>query len=697
MRAQQKFLTFCPLCLGHCSVEVTVENGRIVEWERDIEGGFPNEPCPFTKGRAIMEITSHPERLKYPLKREGAKGEGKWKRIPWDEALDTIAARLKKLKSDFGPECVALGLGEVYGMYFAFAERFASAFGTPNVATPGHLCGGPSDMAHSFTYGSPCVADNEHLSRLILIWGCNPINTSLGMRRETMRAALLEGAKLVVIDPKKIDIANRADLWIRPRPGSDGALAMGLLKVMIDERLYDENFVAQWTIGFEHLRDHTRSYSLEDVERVTWVPRQQIEELARLYACVKPAVTVAGNTLENLANAFQVCRAVSILRAISGNVNVPGGDVFFTPEGFTRPGRFMLLSKFPRKAEQTLGREYRLAMMAAFIPYQALVNAILEEKPYPIRAALFFVTNPLLTYPDANKTYRALMKLDFMVVSELFMTPTAAIADIVLPAAISPEHNKVCYWLASYGALRAYPKLIDPPGEAWPDTKIINELAKRIGLEEYFWDNDENALDAMLEPSGITFEEFKHMRMLKGKKEYKSPQEGAFRTSSGKVEIYSKALGELGYSPMPTFQEVSPTASCTEEYPLLLTNGKDEASIMSSWRHIAYMRNIKPQPVVELNPDTAQKAGLKEGDWVYIETKNGRISQKLLLNPDLDPRVVFASFGWWFPEEPSNLYGWSKSNINILTEDEPADSAIGAVLLRGIPCRVGPTSDQGGK
>lgn len=692
MKSREEILTFCPLCAGHCSAKATVEDGNIVKWERDTESGLPSEPCPPFKGLSAIEMSTQVGRLKYPQKRIGARGEGKWERISWDEALGTIANKLIDIKEKYGPEYVALALGEPKGMEYAFGQRFASAFGTPNVATPSHLCGASLQASSFITFGARYPAlyhDTEFLPRLQVIWGANLIQTRGSLLREWLRASLLSGAKLVVIDPKRIDIAKRADFWIRPRPGSDGALAMGILKVIMEEKLYDEDFVAKWTIGFDELQEHVKTFTLDDVERVTWVTRQQIEKVARLYAQVKPAIILTGNALSHGVNSLQATRVIDILRTITGPPNTPGWEISITPPAFTRPGRFFLLSKFPRKAEKTLGGEFKWATMTACIPYQALIKGILEENPYPVKATLFILTNPLCSYPNAREAYKALMKLDFMVVSELFMTPTAAIADIVLPAATSGEHDTVGYWGENI-ELRSFPKLVNPPGEAWPDPKWINELAKRMGLGEYFWDNESEALDLMLQPSGLSWEEFKQQRILQSKKEYRRPEEGVFDTPSGKVEIYSEQMKELfGCSPLPLWEELSRFPfEPSEEYPLLLTTRVEDAYKLTGFRHIASMRKYKPQPIVELNPETAKKAGLVEGEQVYIETKKGRITQKLSLDRDLDPRVVFASFGWWFPEEPSNLFDWDKSNVNVLFETKPAEPVTGSVELRGIPCRV---------
>jgi anaerobic selenocysteine-containing dehydrogenase len=248
------------------------------------------------------------------------------------------------------------------------------------------------------------------------------------------------------------------------------------------------------------------------------------------------------------------------------------------------------------------------------------------------------------------------------------------------------EHEEVGYWPGWYEEIRAHPKVVDSPGECRPDTQIINDLAKRLGLQEDFWENDHEALDLMLEPSGLTYEQFKEKRVLSPKREYRKND---YRTPSGKIEIYSEQLEKMGYPPMPLWEELSRIPETTQKYPLMLTNAKEEAYMLSSYRTVPSIRMMRPDPVVEVHPETARKLGLQEGDWVVIETKEGKIEQKLSLNSQLDPRVVMAAFGWWFPEETSEVFGWDKSNINMLTPSGPDyDAPTGGVALRGIPCRL---------
>jgi len=691
---QKEILTFCPLCAGHCAAKVTVEDGKIIRWERDRDSGIPSEMCPPMKGRDNMEISVHPDRLTYPQKRIGGRGEGKWQQISWDDALGEIAERLNRIKEEFGPEAFGVGLGEPKGLEFAFGQRLAGAFGTPNVATPSHLCAASKLAGALYTFGGGIPfghADDDRLPRLIAVWGANIVQTEGPHSREWLKAALKDGAKLVVVDPKKIDVARKADLWIRPRPGSDGALAMGLLKVIVEEKWYSEEFVSDWTQGFDDLVGELKAFSLGDVERITWVPKEQVERFARMYSEHKPAFIRMGNVFSHGVNSLQSVRALCILSAITGPENIPGWGISLGQTNqWTRPGRLMLLSSFPRTAETSLGGRFKWAMRTAYIPYQALTSGMLDGA---VKAAMFILSNPLASYPDARGTYHALMSLDTLIVSELFMTPSAAIADFVLPAATTGEHDTVGYW---GGPLRAFPKLVDPPGDAWPDVKIVIELAKRLGIGEHFPEDGKTAVDLVLEPSGLTWDEFKDQRMVRSVKRYVEPSDITVRTPSGKIEIVCEQMKAFDSSSLPRWAELSRfyAGDLTEEFPLLLTTRLEEAYKLTGFKQLASGQKRKSEPILEMHPDTAKELGLEAGEWVGIETRNGRIKQKLNLDPDLDPKVVYASFGWWFPETAGNLYEWDKSNVNILFDTQSEEPATGTVEVRGIPCRVSKASDQ---
>ena len=544
----------------------------------------------------------------------------------------------------------------------------------------------------SSIFGNIFFPDVGPKTGLLLLWAFNPIGLMGGEMRENIEAALSAGAKLIVVDPKRIQLARKADIWLAPRPQSDGALAMGIVKVIIEEKLYDVDFVSKWTIGFEEVEKEIKTFSLDDVEQATWIPKDTIIQAARMIAAPEnqPICYYEGNGIEKCIHSFQACRAINIIRALVGNVNTPGGNAELTAAPFARMGRFYWPKGVTRNVDRGLCGPFRIGASHLYVPPQSLVRAILDEKPYPIKAGINILTNPLVSYPDTESTYRAFMKLDFLVVSELFPTPTAAVADIVLPAAWGSEHEAVGYWPGWQQQIRAYPKLVEPPGEAKPNAEWLNELAKRVGIEKYFWEKWEDCLNEILEPAGITYEELKKIRNLEATRQYKPLEEGLFHTRSGKIELYSATLEQLGYSPVSNFKELTQFLyEPSDEYPLLMFNGKEGAFMNNGYKHVKMARAKRPYPTVDLHPETAEKFGLKKDEWIYIETEKGRIKQILKLDPHLHPNLVFPSMGWWFPEEPDDLFQFRKSNINVLTScDPPYDPELGAVELGSIPCKV---------
>jgi anaerobic selenocysteine-containing dehydrogenase len=481
-------------------------------------------------------------------------------------------------------------------------------------------------------------------------------------------------------------VAGIADMWVRPRPASDGALAMGLLKVVVDEELYDKAFVRDHTVGFEALTEELAKFTVADAAKACWVPEEQIVSLARLIGTSKPACLQWGNGVDQGVQPFQTHRAISILAAITGNLNVPGGIILPDSEtNFLRPGKFYMLSKRRDVADKTLGKEFPMTLKSTSVPSWSLIKAIVDDSPQAPKAAFFMLTNPMTSFVDSKSTRTALEKLDFSVVLDIFMTPTGMLADLVLPVAFGMEHDEVGYWPGWYNEVRAHPKLVDPPGEARSDTWVINELAKRLGLPD-FWEDDHEALDAWIAPSGLTFEDLKRERTLLPKTHY---GDAKLRTPSGKVEIVSDTLGWIGLPTLPRWEELGAVPELHEDYPLLFTNSKSEIFVGTSYKGVPALRGMRPEPVVQMNPETARGLGLADGDLVWMETKKGRIKQRLVFDPDMDPRVLFADFGWWFPEDPSGQFGWDWGNINVLTSyDEPVDPAVGVMIVRGVPCRV---------
>jgi anaerobic selenocysteine-containing dehydrogenase len=684
--------TTCNLCQIGCGVLARVRNGRVIGIEGD-----PSNPlnkgilCP--KGIASMEYLYHPGRLMRPLKRVGKRGEGKWQQVSWDEALDIMADKLSKAKDKYGPESAAFMVGAAK-TGAAYPKRFATAFGTPNVSWMGHICFSPRMTASRLTYGFYAVPDYEYPPACVIVWANNPRDTLHHVHRRALEA-VGKGTKLIVIDPRQIDLVDNANLWLQPRPGTDLALALAMINVIINEELYDKDFVEKWTEGFEELKKHVQEYPPEKVEEITWVPAEKIREAARMYATNKPSAIQWGHGLDQGVNSFQGARAIAILRGITGNLGVPGGEAqWYVPLAPLADEQPIPYLKVPEdKWAKRVGLDHPNIPAVKRILPQQLMKTILTGKPYEIRTLCIFGANPLLSLPNANESYEALKKIDFLAVAEMFMTPTSALADVVLPQATFFEFDSVVSPPYSNAAILPQQKVVRV-GECKSDYEMLRDLARKMGLGEHFWDTEEDCADIILKAAGITFKELKEIGPIAGTKQYRDHEANAFATPSEKVELYSNRLEEWGYEPLPVYHEPqeSPLSEpkLAKKYPLVLTNSKSGVYRHSGGRQISTLRGTHPEPVVRIHPNTAKKLKIKEGDWVYIENKRGKIKQKATLTTGVDPRVVSVDFGWWFPErDVSDLYGWAESNVNILTNsDPPYNRELGSTTLRGILCKV---------
>ena len=675
---------------GGCGLRVHVEDGKILKVEGDPDSPL-NRGTICAKGIAQVERLTHPDRLRHPLKRIGKRGEGKWDRISWEEALTTISQRI--LQAD--RRSIAFAQGTPKGLELYMMIRLANLLKIPTVVTPGSICHMPRETAATITCGFFPVPDYDHPPALVMIWGSNLFQTNEeGIIGSQLRRVLDRGTKLMTIDPRRTRLASRSDLWLQPRPGTDLALALGMLKVIVEDGLYDRAFVDRWTVGFPELQEHLKGYSLKALAETSWIPEEKIAEAARLYAGTKPACIQWGNAIEHNIHSVQTARALMILKAISGNLDSPGGNVNRPSPATMRPGDFVHSKSFPEKREQLLAPEFRLAAMMGFTPSQTVVKAILSGNPYPVRMMYIQGGNPLLSYANATETYLALKKLDYLAVADIFLTPTAQLADIVLPTATNFEFDDMGHYGMPHGFLLARPKVADPPGECLPDLLILNELGKKCRLEKFFWPDLRSCLDEVLKPAGVDYETFKEAGLLKGNWKNKSYERNGFATPSKKVEVFCSRLKDWGYDPLPTYREEfsvpDPDPHQMGNYPLILTSAKDPHYFHSAYRNLTSLRKLSPDPVVLLHPQTAEGMGIKDGDWVHIETQRGTIRQKASFSSDLNPRVVVAAYGWWFPERKDlELSGWKESNINLLTEnDPPYEPAIGSTNLRAIPCRV---------
>ncbi|MGD9038944.1 MAG: molybdopterin-dependent oxidoreductase, partial [Desulfobacteraceae bacterium] len=447
-------------------------------------------------------------------------------------------------------------------------------------------------------------------------------------------------------------------------------------------------FVEAWTVGFEALRIHVESISLVDIERETWISEEEIRKTSRLYAAAGSACILWGNAIDHTINNVQTARALLILMALSGNLDRPGGNIKASTPKAVRSTEFMLTNKYRQISHKMIGADHKLSSMLGFTPYHLAIKAMVHEDPYKISFVYVQGTNPLMAYPNAEETFGGLQRASFLVVAELFMTPTAQLADLVLPVATHFEFDDLGFYGQPWGRILARPKVVEPPGECLSDVRILCELAQRLGLEDPFWKDEEACINYLLGPSGLRFEGLRKLGMIAGEKTYEEFKKKGFRTPSGKVELYSSWMEKNGYPPLPIFSPLDDDSE--EEWGMVLTSAKIHAFFHSMNRNLPSLRKRNPEPTANLHPDTAKEIDVREGDWIWVENKQGRAKFKVKLNSGINRSVVLGEHAWWFPEKDgADLYDWKVSNINMLTKnDPPYEPSLGSVNLRGISCRI---------
>lgn len=689
---------------------LTVENGIVTGVRPDPDGPL-NHGRACVKGMSIIEQMYHPDRLLYPRRRIGPRGSGKWERISWDEAMEETADRLAALRKDHGPECISLitGTGRHHLPQF---WRFANVLNTPNATSSGALiCLGPRKNAGELTAGHFAGVDYYGKTRPggILVWGANPaISGADGELTFLIKDAVREGIPLIVIDPKPNELTEKARLWLPIRPGTDGALALGILNILISEELYDRDFAQNYTFGFAELAERCREYDLPKTSQISGLPEELIRQAAHLIARLKPLALEWGCALEQSVNAVQTCRAIFMIPALTGNYDVPGG---FVESMEIAPTADILLDRLsPDMAAKCISGHTPLcdgrASPKLFAHPWLTMDAMKTGKPYKVRALISSANNTLISAPDARHTFECLNALDFFVYMDCFMTPTAELADLVLPAALWPEVDSV-FCMPEFGDVAALcMQKVVQVGECRADEDVFMELSQRMGLD-YGAASQREILDGILEElgrrrpayAGIDFERFKELGCIAPEREYLGYQKHGFATPTGKFELWSTILEKSGADPLPCWTEPPETPvsrpDLLEQYPLILTTGsRTMPYFISNNRQIRSLRKLHPFPLVSMHPETGHSFGIREGDWVYIETPRGRITQKALFLPAMRKDTVSCEMGWWYPEAGAPGYGWNESNSNILTVGAPPHDPVGgAYQLRALLCRIYPNPD----
>jgi thiosulfate reductase / polysulfide reductase chain A len=688
----------CRMCHGGCSTLVHVEDQRIVRIEGDPEGPLnQGRLCPM--GSASMELVHSPARLTHPLIRSGARGEGKWRRASWDEAYDYLCEKIRRIWAEHGKEAIAIGTG-TGRHHMQWVPRFANMMGTPNSGNPGRAqCLFPKINTMTLTFGGLpwCDYGGERAPGVLLFWGHNPLGSSPdGETGFQLLDALQAKPKIIVVDPRRTWLAKQADVFLQLRPGTDDALALAMLNVIIEEKIYDREFVEKWTYGFEELAARVRSCTPEWAAPITWVPAEAIRAAARLWIQAQPGAMEWGVAIEHGLNVTQTIRAVSMLAALGGHIDRPGGWCF----GMRPLAPFPFLTEIlPEEMNRKrLGGERYRVMSGAGNPQPtahmpSVFKSMRSGDPYWTKGFLVFANNALATYAGSRGVYEALMKLDLLMVADLFMTPTAEIADVVLPVAGWAELDQVVGMPYFGENVILAQQRCEQVGECKQDEIIMTELARRLGLP-HCEDHPGDIYDRMLAPLGMTHRELAAHGPLRIPMKYRKYEEKGFATPTGKLELYSTRLKELGYDPLPYYEEppLSPlsTPDLAKKYPYVLNTGaRIPVFYHSEYRQLPRLRRGKQEPQVEMHPDTAMKHGIRRGDWVIISSPYGSIRQRARLTEDIHPGVIECQHGWWFPEREGWEHGIFESNANVLTShDGPYDPAMGSYQLRALLCSI---------
>ncbi|NLC11033.1 MAG: molybdopterin-dependent oxidoreductase [Firmicutes bacterium] len=666
--------TVCGLCDAFCGLDISVENGNITQLR-----GRKSHPlskgllCP--KGRNINHIIKDAQKLNKPMLKTAA---NRWQKISWAEAEDILVEQLKRIKEKHGAHSVAIHLGHalVRSQTSEYIKAFSHIYGTPNYSTCGSHCFMSKFIANRVTFGVLPTSDYEN-SSCIVLWGYNPLESCLPVWNR-INIARKRGAKLIVIDPRLTKAAEKADIHLQPRPGTDCLLALALLHVIINEKLYDVDFVQNYTIGFPQLTEHVKDYLPGVAAILTGVPKEMIKKTARLYAGQRPACITPGIALELHSNGFDTLRALSILQAITGNADVKGGALFPPPLPLAP-----LLPKEDLEKEKTapgIGEEeYPLYYRYQYAQANLYARAILEGKPYPLKAMIVAGSNPVLTWPNSGRVKEALSRLEFLAVIDHQLTETAELAHLVLPVGTFWHEDELWnisgnYFVPALGLAPKLPLKGDAPDKPG-DWQLWRNIVQKMGYEHKLpWETKQDFLNHRLVPLKVTVGDLQNMPdgYLLERRE-KSYVEKGFRTPSGKVELYSSMLDKYEYSPLPVYSDpaeasfYSPDGSPTIAAS---TGNRLNCYLHSRFRSIEKLRQLSPEPQVEINTRDAQRMGIESGDIVMLESSWGSIKVKANVSEKVMPGVVFIP------------HGWEDANANYLTADERLDPVTGFP-----PCR----------
>jgi len=689
--------SICTICdpRTQCGLDLYVKDGKIIKVEGSKENPY-SEGTLCSKGAATRQYVYNEERLKTPLLRTGPRGSNQFVPISWDEALETIAAKFNNIKNEYGPESVAFYSG--YAKYFRpYLKRLAHSFGSPNYISESSVCHQATALSQKLVFGSPGRPDFSH-ANCLLVWSTNPFYTNPGDARAILKGKA-RGMKIIVVDPRRTPTTAQADLHLQVRPGTDGALALSMAHVIIDEKLYDQDFVLNYTYGFEEYKEYVLKFTPGEGERLTGVPADKIIAAARMYASAGPSgILSSASSVVHHTNGVQNYRAIFSLVGLTGNYDITGGN-------FVRPASFLYVSASIKTRQNEFSQSRPWSDMPPRIGSDRfpvwidtvdnegqamhLPSQIRSGKPYPIRAVIGFGLNYRM-WPDSGGMLDSLNKLDLFVNAEIFMTDTCKYADIVLPACTSVEQSELrCY---EGGYVIFTQPAIPPLFESRSATDIIYALAGKLELDDpLFKAGYEASIDWILEPSGISVEELKkhpggmYASNLEHYPERKYKKAG-FQTPSGKMEFKSKILekyaGRPGFEALPVYtppkfsREASPKLA--KEYPFILNTGSRLPMFIHSRTYrLSWTKSLRPNfPSADINSVDAARLGIKQNDTIRIVTHKGAIMVKANLTQMIQPGIVHM------------YHGHSGADVNVLFESDYLDPLSGFPGFKSALCRV---------
>ena len=701
-----------PGCHNGCGVLLYVDkDGKLARIEGD-------PLAPFNGGKLCMrcldmvEAVNHPDRLKWPLKRAGERGENKWERISWDEAYDIIVEKVNYIKENYGSHTILFDHGTGRNIGWQLPLFASTALETPNVSNfgfSGFACYLPRMIASSAKMGEMNIIDVSETHELryadptfrrpdvIMVWGNEPLKSNAdGFLGHWIVECMQMGTKIISIDPRLTWLGAKAEVWLQVRPGTDGALGIGMLNTIINEDLVDHDFIDKWCYGYEQLVESVQGKDADWAAEICDVPAEDIRKAARIYATAESASIQWGLAFEQQLSALGVSAAALDLMGVTGNIDRPGGNLLMKC-AFDIEKRYGLGDfKIPRenyKHKLTTSAGIEESDIVACASADSFIHASEAEEPFKIQMLWIESGNPIAcSSMDAPRAYNAMNNIPFIVVADPFMTPTAvAHADIVLPVAMSCERNAVRTWWTPARSISKCTSYY----EAKSDEQIILDLGRRLKPENWPWKDDKELstwyLCDQYAEGGTRYEgDFEELQARGGYKydpwdaEYYKYEKGmcrpdgepGFDTATGRFEFWSWGYNHWGVDPMPYHIEPKDSPVSTpekfKEYPFIATSGgRSYEFFHSEHRQLETMREFHPYPLVTINPQTAAAHGIEDGDWVWIESPHGRCRQKAFLFPGIKPNTIHMEHAWWFPEEEAaepSLYGVFDSNINNMTK-----------------------------